>query len=388
MRKIILGALWAAFILFGNILLQSGCGTSSSPSNPGPSAPADTATATRTSTPTLIPGTPTGTSTNSPTPTSTHTPTTTPTATAVHPFIAKWGANGGDGTSGSAVGQFNQPGLLAMVGNYPFVADRNNHRIQGYWCVSCPTYQWNLFVGSNGSGNGQFSYPDGVAANAAGTTIYVADSSNNRIQYFDAATGTYQGQWGSAGTGDSQFGGLFGVAVGSAGSVFAVEFSNNRVQKFTATGGFLLKWGKNGGDGTSGGGDGEFAGPMGIMVDSSNRVLVVDRDNHRIQAFQALGGTFVAKWGKNGGDGSSGAGNGEFFLPCGIAEDAVGNYYVTDSGNNRVQKFNSSMGFLAKWGSAGTGDGQFNGPRGIGADASGNVWVVDNGNNRVQEFGP
>ncbi|QLH31923.1 MAG: hypothetical protein HWD62_05290 [Cyclobacteriaceae bacterium] len=40
-----------------------------------------------------------------------------------------------------------------------------------------------------------------------------------------------------------------------------------------------------------------------------------------------------------------GNGDGQFFFPLGIATDNSGNVYVTDTNNNRIQKFNSSGGF-------------------------------------------
>ena len=69
--------------------------------------------------------------------------------------------------------------------------------------------------------------------------------------------------------------------------------------------------------------------------------------------------------GRNGGDGISGAGDGEFNYPSGIATDESGFVYVTDTYNHRIQKFTSDGQFVAKWGSYGSGDGQFNYPRGI-----------------------
>jgi DNA-binding beta-propeller fold protein YncE len=41
--------------------------------------------------------------------------------------------------------------------------------------------------------------------------------------------------------------------------------------------------------------------------------------------------------------GSTGAANGQFSAPVGIALDASGNIYVVDTGNNRVQKFDSAL---------------------------------------------
>ena len=65
------------------------------------------------------------------------------------------------------------------------------------------------------------------------------------------------------------------------------------------------------------------------------------------------------------GWGSQGSTDGKFNAPHGVAVDSEGSVYVTDRGNNRVQKFTNAGGFLTKWGTAGTGDGQFNGPDGI-----------------------
>src|SRR5579872_710915 len=95
------------------------------------------------------------------------------------------------------------------------------------------------------------------------------------------------------------------------------------------------------------------------------------------------GGTYTT-WG------SSGVTNGQFTTPYGVAVDASGNLYVADSGNNRIQKFNS--GGTWQWSipasgvTSGSGTGQFNFPTQLAVDASGNIWVADEGNNRVVEM--
>ena len=55
----------------------------------------------------------------------------------------------------------------------------------------------------------------------------------------------------------------------------------------------------------------------------------------------------------------------------GVAVDSLGNVYVSDSGNSRIQKFSSSGVFLSKWGSVGIGDGQFNFSQGVAVDSLG-----------------
>ncbi len=84
----------------------------------------------------------------------------------------------------------------------------------------------------------------------------------------------------------------------------------------------------------------------------------------------------------------------EICAPWAIAVDALGNVYITDSGNNRVRKVNTSgvISNFAGTNSAGfSGDGgaatsaQLNSPRGIAIDASGNIYISDYGNNRIRK---
>jgi len=90
--------------------------------------------------------------------------------------------------------------------------------------------------------------------------------------------------------------------------------------------------------------------------------------------------TFVRAWG------GFGPGDGQFNTPSGIAMDAAGAVYVTDSGRDNVQKFDSSGSFQLKWGAHGTAAGQLNDAFDVAADAGGNVFVMDTGNSRVDKF--
>src|SRR5215210_5415206 len=72
--------------------------------------------------------------------------------------------------------------------------------------------------------------------------------------------------------------------------------------------------------------------------------------------------------------GPFGSGNGEISSPRGVATDAAGNVYVSETGNQRIQKFTSRGRFITKWGSPGSGDGQFSRQEGIAVDPAGNVY--------------
>ena len=186
---------------------------------------------------------------------------------------------------------------------------------------------------------------------------------------------TYASDWGSTGTGDGQFSQPPSIATDSQGNVYVADSENDRIQKFTSSGDFILKWG------TEGSGNGELNNPTGVVVDSVDNVYVVDRSNHRVQKFDS-DGSYIAQWGTQGNA------NNQFDSPFGIAVDSQDNIYVTDVGNERVQKFNSSGTYLATIGSEGSGDGQFEDPYGIAADSQGNIYVMDINypTTRVQKF--
>jgi len=84
--------------------------------------------------------------------------------------------------------------------------------------------------------------------------------------------------------------------------------------------------------------------------------------------------------------GHGGKGVGEFSVPHSIVFDTLGNMYVTDNSNNRVQKFTSNGTFITKWGSHGTKDGQFGVLLGIDIDSYGNVYTIDQVNSLIQKF--
>jgi DNA-binding beta-propeller fold protein YncE len=226
----------------------------------------------------------------------------------------------------------------------------------------------------------QFRFPTGIAVDSS-DNVYVTDSWNNRVQKL-TADGKFLAKWGSRGSGDGQFRFPTGIAVDSSDNVYVADFANDRIEKFTADGKFITKWGSRGS------GDGQIDRPQYIATDtSSGNVYVADFGNSRIQKFTA-DGKFVTKWGSRGsGDGQFGSGDGLYFTgPTGIAVDSSGNVYVSDFANDRIEKFTADGKFVTKWGSRGSGDGQFRFPTGIAVDSSDNVYVTETGNSRIQKF--
>jgi hypothetical protein len=107
-------------------------------------------------------------------------------------------------------------------------------------------------------------------------------------------------------------------------------------------------------------------------LDSANNVYIVDTGNNRIQKFDSEG-NFITKWGGFGYD------PGQFNNPRGIAIDDDDNVYVLDNGNSRVQKFDNNGKFMMEWGSQGSSAGQFDNlsTEGIAVDSYGRVYVAD-----------
>src|SRR5262249_28284235 len=133
-------------------------------------------------------------------------------------------------------------------------------------------------------------------------------------------------KWGSQGSQNGQFQSPWGIAVDGSGKGFGADHFNHRIQEFTNTGTFIRKWGG------PGGGDGQFSFPTGVAVDGTGNVYVADSNNDRIQEFTNTG-TFIRKWG------SLGSGDGQFFQPVGIAVDGMGNVYGADGNVRRTHQF-------------------------------------------------
>merc|ERR1712027_237652 len=92
----------------------------------------------------------------------------------------------------------------------------------------------------------------------------VSDSNNHRLQIFDV-NGKVLTTFGSEGTEEGQFKFPRGVAVDEQGFIFVADSGNNRIQIFNPDGTFLRafgRWGQN---------DGEFKGLEGIAVNSKER---------------------------------------------------------------------------------------------------------------------
>ncbi len=257
-------------------------------------------------------------------------------------------------------GGLSRPGAVAVdSSNDIWVADTGHNRVVEFSSARKVLRQF----GSEGTTTGQFKGIRGIATNSAGDA-YVADYGNNRVQEFEP-NGTFLRAWTVSNPA--------AIAVDSSGNVWVDELAGygGHVDEFTSTGTLKASFG------TAGGAEGSLRIPYGMSFSGANLYIA---ELGRVQEFEPSG-TFVRSF-----DNVAGSGNGEEEQPQAIATDpTTGNLYVAEAGD-RVQEFSSTGVFVTKFGSYGSGAGQMSAPGGVAVNSVGNIFVTDTGNNRLEEW--
>lgn len=174
-------------------------------------------------------------------------------------FLRKWG------TFGTGNLQFNYPwGIDVDNDGTVYVMDRGNSRVSVFTSEGGFVRRWPAGTGScnnlaldhhghvwitdhfyhrireysttgttiavigdgEGTGNGYFNVPAGIAIDGSGR-IFIVDAGNNQVQVL-SSTGAFLGQWGNA----TLFDNLVGVEVDTDGNVFTVEYYRCRVSVY------------------------------------------------------------------------------------------------------------------------------------------------------------
>ena len=321
-----------------------------------------------------------------------------PNSTESYVFVRKWG---------SLYSLYGNRYLAVDSSDNIYVADANNNMVQKYDPNGFFITEWGT-MGDAG--------PTAIGIDSS-DNVYIADYyGTNRIQKFNS-TGNFITKWdntySAGGIGIDNFDNIYiaenmlgadnhikkfnssgdlitewvgwgnGVSVDSLSNVYITDTS--KIVKTDSSGNYITGWGSWGSD------NGQFLCVYGIAIDSSNNIYVTEVDglglplpgNHRIQKFDSSGG-FITKWGSDGYE------DGQLGASPSVILDSQSNVYIADTYKNaRIQKFNSTGNFITKWqfyGNNENSDGKFDCPNGISIDSSGNIYIMDSRNSRIQKF--
>lgn len=323
--------------------------------------------------------------------------------------------------AGTAVnGYFNWPRAVDVdrsTGEM-WIVDTKQYRIQ----ILKPDCTFVTKFGTNGTGTANFNWPMGIAIRQSDRIAFVSDTNNNRIKAYNVATRTYLASISTlpGGAGATTFNSPRGVAINpSNGNLLVADRGNNRVVELSYSGGNFT-WVRTLTDG--------FSKLEGVAADSTGRIYVADTNNNRMVVLNANGTELAVVT------------NPSMFQPSAVAVDQSDTVYLSDTFNDRVQKYsygtpppdpNAPPHFLsnlagpgladmypvdmaadatfyyvldaggyrvlkirrsdgavvaATGGHQGNGPGDFGAARAIDIDSAGNVYVADTPNQRIQKF--
>jgi len=231
--------------------------------------------------------------------------------------------------------------------------------------------------------NALLAAPSGIIVDANNNIIF-NDRNNARIRMLTANAVT-------SGSGQSNGYGAISTIVGCG--------NNNAANGNCTTG--------NTGDGNLG----KFAtvgnnSVTGLTLDANGKLYFTDRANNRVRVFDTVTGLIGGFAGSSPFNGDGPCTKTMLFSPTGVALDAAGNMYVSDTGNNLIRKIDTACNVTTIAGipprnnpgagaAAGSASAEgidalgavVNQPTGIAVDPSGtNVYYVDIGSNRIRKI--
>ena len=219
------------------------------------------------------------------------------------------------GPTGIAVNTQGDIAVVDNLGNCVFVFNKEGNCLKQ--------------IGKEGADPGQFKYPNGMSF-LNNNEILITDQLNHRIQHINIQTGTVVKTFGKK-VREKDTSRLHLTFALTRQNVL-LSLNNNRVQVMSKEGEALFTVGDSGPE--------KLSTPYSC-ISYKNIFLVTERDNHVIKAFDASN-TFLYKFGEKGNQ------DGQFNGPCGMCLDSSNNLLVCDYLNNRVQQFSLDGRFTGK----------------------------------------
>ena len=311
----------------------------------------------------------------------------------------------GDGSAATGAQLSNPLGMaLDSAGNL-YIADSSNQRVREVVNGTISTVAGNgtaAFLGDAAAAtSAELDLPSGVAVDSSGN-LYIADTYNcvirkvagGNITTYVGSDTNYAVNCGGGGDHglaiNAQLANPTGLALDAAGNLYIADAGNSNIRIVNKVTGIITPLSITGINLNS---------PKGVAVDAAGDVYIADTGNGRILKVTPVGSitktTTVAGTGVNGYSGDGGpATSAQLNNPYGVALDAAGNIYITDTNNQRVRMVSAATGIITTVAGTGrsgyAGDGgpstsaQLSFPRGILVDASGKIYVSDAQNNVIR----
>jgi len=300
---------------------------------------------------------------------------------------------------------------------------------------SRPLYELHTLAGTGeiglvdgANGRAAFRMPAGLAA-ASENRLYVADTGNQRIRQVSGtstsslagldlgedAYGNLIGAWNDGLRESAAFDDIAGLALDADGAVIAADAGNHAIRRITAEGQATTI----AGNGVQGWQDGDreqasFHRPQAVAVAPGGVIYVADTLNHvirkieqgRVTTLTAPSSRIVEYYAgaiAAAGDYADGPiAAAKFNEPSGLALDAKGNLYVSDTGNQVIRYIDFAAGTVStvagsrlryeaatSYAEGGYADGpaataRFYAPRGLAVTPEGGVLIADSLNHAIR----
>ncbi|CAF3887443.1 unnamed protein product [Rotaria sp. Silwood1] len=227
--------------------------------------------------------------------------------------------------------------LDCVLTNSTNVAEPRNYRVQ-LWTSGSSSGTLAAGTGISGSTNNTLSIVYGIARDSSSGTLYISDTGNHRIMRYlsGASSGTVIAGGNGAGLSITQLSNPIGLCFDSStNSLLIANYgANNIVRWIIGSQNWTLVAGNI--NGLSGSTSNKLNQPTDVTIDPMGNIYVVDMGNNRVQFFsydQSNGTTIAGVTNSNG--------NTSILLnnPYSITLDNQLNLYVADTYNHRIQKF-------------------------------------------------
>ncbi|HPV86193.1 MAG TPA: 6-bladed beta-propeller [Caldisericia bacterium] len=259
------------------------------------------------------------------------------------------------GSKGDGEGQFLEPSDVAIdADGNVYATDTGNNRV----VVFDKTGNFKISFGQD-----ELSHPTGIAINS--TSVYVSNTGKHEISVFSKKDFIYKGNYGTIGAGNPQLRFPMGLCLDSDQKLWIADSGNCRIvqtQKLE----FIKSIGT----------DGITISPKGLVL-KDGMIYVSEPEANCINVYEAQSGSFSRSIGLQGTSLTS------LNSPQSCCISSRDDLIVADTGNHRIQVYSLSGEHLVSFGSQGSGIGQFESPTSIACTKSGNIIVTDSGNSRV-----